>query len=218
MTRKDYGIKRWLRYSMMKATKIDKYLRGKRWHPVIEFTYGLIAPVYDMSINIFLDDYDEVIAKLLQHISLRGSDIVLDIGCGTGAIAIHTSRISCLTVGFDLSSNMLRQLANKHQGKCLFAVKGNAMQLPFPDKTFDKVVIGFMFIHLNDDEKMQVFKEVYRVLKPGGSLGCLSGRDTITSLYLEHNNWQQFLNYVGFLDIQIIDVRDIYRYVISYKP
>lgn len=43
MTTSDRRIRRWLQYGVMKAAQVDKYLRGKRWRPLIDLTYKLIC-------------------------------------------------------------------------------------------------------------------------------------------------------------------------------
>src|SRR5690606_17377648 len=55
--------------------------------------------------------------------------------------------------------------------KQLDFIHGNAMELPFEDNSFDYVTIGFGLRNVPD--YMQVLKEMYRVVKPGGKVVCL---------------------------------------------
>ena len=55
--------------------------------------------------------------------------------------------------------------------KQITLLHGNAMELPFEDNTFDYVTIGFGLRNVPD--YMQVLREMYRVLKPGGMAVCL---------------------------------------------
>lgn len=218
MTTSYHRIRRWLQYGVMKAAQIDKYLRGKRGRPVIDLTYKLIAPIYDSSASKLLGDYQEVAIGLLHHVHLQESDTLLDLGCGTGVITLPAAKTSRLSMGIDLSIDMLQQLMDKRQPiEHPFVAIGNGLRLPFADQTFDKVVTGFMLLHLNTEEKMRVFVEVHRVLKRGGCLACLSSRDTIASVYTERNKWQQMLHNAGFMNIQVQEVGDVYRYVSACK-
>lgn len=56
-------------------------------------------------------------------------------------------------------------------GDLLQFIHGNAMELPFPDETFDYVTIGFGLRNVPDYN--QVIQEMYRVVKPGGKVVCL---------------------------------------------
>ena len=77
-------------------------------------------------------------------------------------------------IGLDFSQSMLKVGEEKIRKLHLDHVKlihGNAMELPFPDNTFDYVTIGFGLRNVPD--YMQVLKEMNRVLKPGGLAACL---------------------------------------------
>src|SRR5699024_6649571 len=77
-------------------------------------------------------------------------------------------------IGLDFSENMLKVAKEKNEEKKLKQlefVHGNAMELPFPDATFDYVTIGFGLRNVPDYEK--VLAEMYRVTKPGGKVVCL---------------------------------------------
>ena len=70
-------------------------------------------------------------------------------------------------------------------------IHGNAMELPFEDDTFDYVTIGFGLRNVPD--YMQVLREMYRVVKPGGLVACLDtsqptvpGFKQIYHFYFQH--------------------------------
>ncbi|MFL6554485.1 MAG: demethylmenaquinone methyltransferase, partial [Bacillus sp. (in: firmicutes)] len=74
----------------------------------------------------------------------------------------------------DFSQNMLNVGIDKVKDLGLKQVKlvhGNAMELPFPDNSFDYVTIGFGLRNVPD--YLQVLKEMHRVVKPGGLAVCL---------------------------------------------
>lgn len=96
-------------------------------------------------------------------------DRVLDVACGTGALALAAAEIagpSGSVVGLDANPEMLAVARRKPvQVEWL---DGAAETLPLPDNSFDAVVsqFGFMFF----DDKPQALREMMRVLKPGGRL------------------------------------------------
>lgn len=107
---------------------------------------------------------DEV-ARACQNIP---SPRVLDLGCGTGALAgIVLDEIpSCTLVGVDLSANMV-ELATERFGRRAEAVVGDAEHLPFHDNSFDVAYCNDSFHHY-PDPVLATFR-VWRALRPGGT-------------------------------------------------
>ena len=111
--------------------------------------------------------------RLLELAGVQRGHSVLDIGCGTGTLAIAaTARVGPAgsVVGIDASPEMVARATRK-------AVKAGAPatfqltvaeQLPFPDARFDVVLSTLMFHHLPRHTRRQCATEIRRVLKPGG--------------------------------------------------
>ncbi len=106
---------------------------------------------------------------------LQPGEVVLDVGCGTGSLAIvvrqrvgATGRVS----GIDPSPQMIARARHKaaRRGLTIDFQIGVIEQLPFADQSFDVVLSTFMMHHLPDDLKRRGLAEVARVLKPGGRL------------------------------------------------
>ena len=109
----------------------------------------------------------ELILKLVGDVS---GARVLDIGCGDGMLAVLLSKRGANVVGFDASQAMLeaaRERASEQQVDIEFSL-GRAERLPFADDSFDVVVAVTVLCFVADAE--QTFKEIGRVLKPGGRL------------------------------------------------
>jgi ubiquinone/menaquinone biosynthesis C-methylase UbiE len=111
--------------------------------------------------------------KALDLASLRPGESVLDIGCGTGTLAIATKRrvgSAGRVYGVDASPEMLARAskkANKARAEVVFQ-NGIVEALPFPDGQFDAVLSTVMLHHLGRKARQQCANEVRRVLKPGG--------------------------------------------------
>src|SRR5699024_2387409 len=101
----------------------------------------------------------------------------LDVCTGTGDWALSLAEevgTEGKVVGLDFSENMLEVAQEKltAQGhEHVSFVHGDAMDLPFPDNSFDYVTIGFGLRNVPDYE--QTLREMYRVIKPGGYVVCL---------------------------------------------
>ena len=110
-------------------------------------------------------------------IRIKGGEKVLDLGCGSGRHSWYVCKqdhCSVYAVDYDLESLQkakymlgLMDKENETKGKWL-VIQGNAMTLPFCDKSFDKIVCSEVLEHVIDDE--QATRELYRVLKDDGEL------------------------------------------------
>jgi SAM-dependent methyltransferase len=126
-------------------------------------TYGLVGP----------DHFFYFAHRLVQLVPIAADASVLDLACGTGAVAravAETAPSLRRIVGVDLSVGMLRRaeaaLRNRAPGG---VARMDARVLAFPDAVFDAVLSGFAFDGFPDPGR--ALTEVHRVLRPGGSLG-----------------------------------------------
>jgi ubiquinone/menaquinone biosynthesis C-methylase UbiE len=106
---------------------------------------------------------------------LQPGESVLDVGCGTGTLALEarprvgeTGRVS----GIDPSPQMIARASHKAErvGLVIDFQVGVVEQLSFPDQSFDVVLSTFMMHHLPEDLKHRGLREIARVLKPGGHI------------------------------------------------
>ncbi|ULA62739.1 MAG: Methyltransferase [Nitrospira sp.] len=105
-------------------------------------------------------------AKALREAGLKPGMRVLDVACGPGLVSQCARDIvghSGSVIGLDPSLGMLREA---QKGPCRTFVRGIGEQLPFPDRTFDFLSMGYALRHVSD--LATAFSEYRRVLKPGG--------------------------------------------------
>lgn len=110
-------------------------------------------------------------AVIAQAGGLGADSRVLEIGIGTGRIALPLASHVGAVYGVDLARPMLARLAAKRRDEPVMPVEGNMLALPYPAQAFDAVVAVHVF-HLVRRWR-DVLDEVARVLRPGGLL--LSG-------------------------------------------
>jgi ubiquinone/menaquinone biosynthesis C-methylase UbiE len=111
--------------------------------------------------------------KTINLAQLQPGEQVLDVGCGTGTLAIEAARRVGSTgrvAGVDPGTQQIaraRAKAARHNVPSEFQV-GVIEQIPFPDRSFDVVFSTLMMHHLPAPLKRQGLAEIARVLKPGG--------------------------------------------------
>ncbi|MGQ9908314.1 MAG: class I SAM-dependent methyltransferase [Candidatus Flexifilum sp.] len=114
---------------------------------------------------------------------------VLEIGIGTGRIALPLARHIRAMHGVDISAGMLARLMAKRTTEIVHPVIGDATRLPYPAGAFDAVVAVHVF-HLIPNWR-DALREVARVLKPGAPLVHAWGARAVH--YRLEDLWQQTL-------------------------
>src|SRR5262245_56346496 len=112
--------------------------------------------------------------RLLEQASLGPGERVLDLGCGTGTLAIQAklAQPDATIVGLDGDREVLGR-ANRKAAEAGGAVdfdEGFSTELPYEDGSFDAVLSTLFFHHLTGEDKRRTAAEVFRVLRSGGRL------------------------------------------------
>src|SRR5262245_60234703 len=111
-----------------------------------------------------------VAARLVKHAGIRAGQEVLDVGCGTGVVAITAARIGARGRGLDLTPELLERARENARiaGVEIDFLEGDVEALPFADATFD--VVLSQFGHMFAPRPEIAVREMLRVLKPGGTI------------------------------------------------
>jgi ubiquinone/menaquinone biosynthesis C-methylase UbiE len=131
------------------------------------------AEYYDRTRGLTEDASRETTALLANE--LRGRGRTLEIGVGTGLVALPLAAAGVPLVGLDLSAPMLAKLVEKSDGRAPFPlVVGDATSLPFADDRFGAAVVRHV-LHLVPAWR-QVVEELVRVVARGGLVLVSSGQ------------------------------------------
>jgi ubiquinone/menaquinone biosynthesis C-methylase UbiE len=135
----------------------------------------VFLPLYDPMVSLM--GFGRAVQELISQANLERAHSVLDVGCGTGTLIVMLTRqySAVEVVGVDPDSKALQRARKKasRAGVSVQVDHGFADELPYGERSFDRVFSSFMFHHLDEQERDRTSREVLRVLKPGGSFHLL---------------------------------------------
>lgn len=128
--------------------------------------------------------YDPLISRLMPETAIKGRLVdgarvapghrLLDVGCGTGTLAILAKQRQpeARIVGLAADPDILRIARTKARraGADVSFDRGTATALPYPEASFDRVFTTLALHHLKTEDKRRACREMFRVLRPGGQL------------------------------------------------
>ena len=135
----------------------------------------LFLPLYDPLTRLF--GIGALHAALLDQAELPPRCRVLDVGCGTGTLAVTIKRqypgVEVVALDPDAKALARAQRKAARAGVTIRFDRGFSDALPYEDGTFSRVFSSLMFHHLRRSERQSTLAEIRRVLEPGGRLEFL---------------------------------------------
>jgi ubiquinone/menaquinone biosynthesis C-methylase UbiE len=176
---------------------------------------GELLDAIQTSYDRVADEYARHIFSELKHkpldrelltrfaVAVKGKGEVCDMGCGPGHIARHLHDAGAHVFGLDLSLGMLEQ-ARRLNPDIPFR-QGNMLALDLPDASLAGIAAFYAIVNLPRESLPQVFREMARVLQPGGLLllGFHIGDDTLH----RHDWWERPIN----MDFHFLNPQSVQR-------
>ena len=179
--------------------------------------HDLFLPLYDPFTKLF--GFDTARRRLLDQAAFQPHHRVLDVGCGTGTLAVLIKRLypTVGVVALDPDPKALARAQRKAE-RARVSIRfdrGFADTLGYPDAAFDRVFSSMMFHHLETTDKDKALGEIRRVLKAGGRLEFLDfagaqshGHGVVARLIHSHHRLEdnaddrilERLSRVGFIE------------------
>lgn len=153
-TKRNY-VERVVEYDKAECAAVAKQYGKDYWDGDRKYGYGGYR--YD-------GRWRAIAEKMAQHYGIKSGDKILDVGCGKGYLLYEfTQAVPGVEIaGIDISEYAIENA--KEEVKPFLKV-GNAVDLPFPDKTFDFVVSILTLHNLYNYELRQALQEIERVGK-----------------------------------------------------
>jgi ubiquinone/menaquinone biosynthesis C-methylase UbiE len=141
--------------------------------------------VYDC-LNLLIP-YQELIKTIIDNLDIKRGDLVLDLGSGTGNIAVEVEKLGAKVVGIDSSAEGVK--IHKMKLPSSQVMVGDITQrLPFDDNYFDKIYSNNVVYTIPESKRGFLFSELHRVLKPGGIIVVSNVKEGFKpiAIYINH--------------------------------
>ncbi len=155
----------------------------------------------------------QVIEGIAEHVKLPEGGVGMDVGCGSGALAIACAKRNPQAhfVGVDrwgkeyasFSKPLCQSNAQAEGVKNTSFRKGDALHLDFPDESFDAVVSNYVYHNIPSRDRQAILLETLRVLKKGGTFAL---HDIFSrAKYGDMESFVQKLRAMGYEQVELID-------------
>jgi len=137
---------------------LQRYVGVDEKDPIKFYRLPVIGRMYQQRIELCLEQ-------------LTGGQSVLEVGFGSGVSFLNLSQLYQEIHGLDLTADVLQvseMFANL--GVQTELRNGSVLEMPYPDQSFDAVLLISILEHLQPQEQIIAFREIWRVLKPGGQV------------------------------------------------
>ena len=159
---------------------------------------------------------EKVHQTILSSLDFDGHGSLLEVGCGSGALAVRAALTwpEAKITGLDYWGAMYnyskalceKNAASEGVGKQCGFVHGDANKLDFPDGSFDAVISNYVYHNITGKDKQQLLLETLRVLKKGGTFAI---HDLMSPRrYGDMQTFVQKLRDMGYERVELIDTTD----------
>lgn len=137
---------------------LQRYVGVDEKDPIKFYRLPVIGRMYQQRIELCLEQ-------------LTGGQSVLEVGFGSGVSFLNLSQLYQEIHGLDLTADV-RQVGEMFASLGIQTElrNGSFLEMPYPDQSFDSVLLISILEHLQPYEQHQAFREIWRVLKPGGQV------------------------------------------------
>lgn len=157
-----------------------------------------------------------IIEGTASYIKIPDHGVVLDVGCGSGALTIACAKRNpnARIIGVDIwsgawnnySQNLCESNANAENVRNVAFEPGSALKLPFEDETFDAVTSNFVYHNIHVKDRQNLLLETLRVLKKGGTFAI---HDIFSKMmYGDMDSFVRKLKEMGYQDVRLISTTD----------
>ncbi|XMB72241.1 methyltransferase domain-containing protein [Mycoplasmatota bacterium WC30] len=176
-------------------------MRQKNNHPHI---FQIIAPVYGLFFKSQKRRYKKDLELIMRENILSNSMSVIDIGCGTGALASVLADFGFQTTGMDSALGMLKIARRKTKNQKVSFIQGNILNdININDNTFDVSVASYVAHGLKRSERLVMYKEMKRISKHKVMFFEYNQKRNIFSDIIEFLEGGDYFDYIKIVESEL---------------
>jgi len=155
--------------------------------------FNIIAPGYNWFFKSQVRNYAEILSNNIDNLGISDNSLILDAGCGTGALSQALVNKGYQVIGIDMAHMMMRY-GSKRGLDCRY---GNILDgLDFEDKSFDLVVFAFVAHGLDRDKRSKLFQEAIRLSRGKVLFHDYSSERSIMTNIIEYIEGGDYFNFI----------------------
>jgi len=166
--------------------------------------FQVIAPIYGRFYNMQKRNYQDGLKQLITQLDFTAINTVIDVGCGTGALASVLNQMGFQVTGTDSSLGMLQKGIQKEENRNIRFIQGNIIErLPFEDNSFDVSFASFVAHGFNSEDRKIMYTEMSRISKKYMILLDFNKNRTILTDIAERLEGSDYFNFIQQAEIEI---------------
>jgi ubiquinone/menaquinone biosynthesis C-methylase UbiE len=128
--------------------------------------FNFIAPVYGWFYKSQKKRYKRIIEEVAHEIDLKHYETIIDLGCGTGALASTLDDMGLKVTAVDQASKMIKIAKKKNKDKSIQFIQGDLLEaLPFKPHQFDLAIASYVAHGLSKEERRKMYFAMSRLAK-----------------------------------------------------
>ncbi|MEC1769002.1 class I SAM-dependent methyltransferase [Schinkia azotoformans] len=138
--------------------------------------YKCLTKYFDLFLSVLMREY-KIKNELIKYAGINNNEKILDFGCGTGTLLLMlksyypNNEINGVDIDKDVLTLANDKLFSKGLSIPLSIYDGE--NLPYESNYFDKILSSLVIHHIYPEDKLRIFNENRRILKPGGNIFIL---------------------------------------------
>lgn len=173
--------------------------------------FDLIAPVYDLFYKRQKRKFKQYLEDISDEWGLTYCTKIIDLGCGTGALASVLNELGHDVTAVDSSSRMLAMGKKKPENSKIHFLLADAKEpLPFADRSFDLAVTSFVAHGLQPEARQALYKEMKRLAQ---SLVIIYDYNQRRSFIVNVAEWMEQGDYFNFIKVAETEMKECFSEV-----
>ena len=168
--------------------------------------FKIIAPVYDLFYHYQKKGYRKTLDLALPHLQAEDARTILDVGCGTGALASVLQERGFLVTGLDPVAEMLDKGRRRPENYGIEFRLGSILENDLADGSFDLAIAAYVAHGLQPEERKKMLLEMKRIARTAVILHEYNDRRRWLTDLAEYLEGGDYFNFISSIDAEFNDI------------